>query len=222
MQDPLNRAKGGSIPNYFSGGGSTLVNYQAKGTDTVPAMLTPGEFVINRAATQKHLPLLKSINNGSMPSSISGTTYARSGGVIQARNYFDGGLGKMGNLASVGLGLDLSSAEGVFNTFIRNFSSETSAFGGLINNLARVFPALSGPVNNFGNHVDKLVNALNGLKNIEIKGPNIPDTINVNSETIRVELIAPQDSNYKLSDDDRRQITQSLETRLKELTTLGR
>ena len=128
----------------------------------------------------------------------------------------------MGNLVSGGLGLDLSSTEGVFNTFIRNFSSETSAFGGLINNLARVFPALSGPVNNFGNHVDKLVNALNGLKNIEIKGPNIPNTINVNSETIRVELIAPQDSNYKLSDDDRRQITQSLETRLKELTTLGR
>jgi hypothetical protein len=42
-----------------------LIPYQPKGTDTVPAMLTPGEFVINRAATQKNLPLLKSINSGS-------------------------------------------------------------------------------------------------------------------------------------------------------------
>jgi len=31
---------------YASNG--TLVNFQPRGTDTVPAMLTPGEFVINR------------------------------------------------------------------------------------------------------------------------------------------------------------------------------
>jgi len=222
MQEPVKRARGGSIPNYLSGGGSTLVNYQPKGTDTVPAMLTPGEFVVNRAATQKHLPLLKSINNGSMPTHMGGATYARSGGVIQARNYFDGGLSSMGRMVGGALGLDMSGAESVFNTFIRNFNSETSAFGGLINNLARVFPALGGPVNNFGNHVDKLVNALNGLKNIEIKGPNIPDTINVNSDTIRVELIAPQDSNYKLSEEDKRQIAEALQTKLQALTTLGR
>jgi hypothetical protein len=39
-----------------------LINFQPKGTDTVPAMLTPGEFVINREATQQHLPLLQAIN----------------------------------------------------------------------------------------------------------------------------------------------------------------
>lgn len=41
-----------------------LIDFQPRGTDTVPAMLTPGEFVINRQATQKHLPLLQAINNG--------------------------------------------------------------------------------------------------------------------------------------------------------------
>jgi hypothetical protein len=57
---PQNKSSGGVI--YASQG--TLVNYQPRGTDTVPAMLTPGEFVVNRASTQKHLPLLQSINSG--------------------------------------------------------------------------------------------------------------------------------------------------------------
>jgi TP901 family phage tail tape measure protein len=34
-------------------------------TDTVPAMLTPGEFVVNKEATQNNLGLLKQINEGS-------------------------------------------------------------------------------------------------------------------------------------------------------------
>ena len=55
-----NRANGGMI--YAQNG--QLVNFQPQGTDTVPAMLTPGEFVINRQATQANLPLLKAINSG--------------------------------------------------------------------------------------------------------------------------------------------------------------
>jgi hypothetical protein len=55
------RAKGGMIkPAFFAKGGF------AKGTDTVPAMLTPGEFVINRAESEKFAPLLSSINDGSL------------------------------------------------------------------------------------------------------------------------------------------------------------
>jgi len=55
------KARGGMI--YAAAG--QLVDFQPKGTDTVPAMLTPGEFVVNRKSTQKHLPLLKSINSNS-------------------------------------------------------------------------------------------------------------------------------------------------------------
>jgi TP901 family phage tail tape measure protein len=47
----VRRNRGGTIP----GSGNT---------DTVPAMLTPGEFVVNKQATQDNLPLLKAINNG--------------------------------------------------------------------------------------------------------------------------------------------------------------
>jgi len=40
-------------------------------TDTVPAMLTPGEFVVNKEATQRNLPLLHAINQGSLGGSVS-------------------------------------------------------------------------------------------------------------------------------------------------------
>jgi hypothetical protein len=56
------------IPSTMNRGGvvyastGTLVNYQPRGTDTVPAMLTPGEFVVNARSTKTHLPLLRAIN----------------------------------------------------------------------------------------------------------------------------------------------------------------
>ena len=210
--DPITRARGGMV--YASSG--MLVNYQPRGTDTIPAMLTPGEFVVNRAATQKNLPLLQSIN--------SGVSYASSGGIINPIYRADGGNGIMGSIQSISksIGLDMSSASSVFDTFIKSFNTETNNLGSLINNLAKVFPALGGPVSAFGNHVDKLVKALNDIKTIEIKGPNIPDTIRINSDTIRVELIAPENTNYKLSDEDKKTITNSLTTSLRSLTTMGR
>jgi hypothetical protein len=49
--------------------------FSPRGTDTVPAMLTPGEFVVNRSATQQNLPLLQSINSGK-------TSYLSNGGPV--------------------------------------------------------------------------------------------------------------------------------------------
>lgn len=49
--------------------------FSPRGTDTVPAMLTPGEFVVNKSATQQNLPLLKSINSGK-------TSYLSNGGPV--------------------------------------------------------------------------------------------------------------------------------------------
>ena len=49
--------------------------FSPRGTDTVPAMLTPGEFVVNRSATQQNLPLLQSINSGK-------TSYLSKGGPV--------------------------------------------------------------------------------------------------------------------------------------------
>jgi TP901 family phage tail tape measure protein len=59
---PQNRSRGGIV--YASKG--QLINFVPKGTDTVPAMLTPGEFVVNRGAVNRgdNLSFLRAINNG--------------------------------------------------------------------------------------------------------------------------------------------------------------
>jgi hypothetical protein len=57
-------AMGGVVPKYFARGGGI-------GSDTVPAMLTPGEFVMNRRATEKFGPLLSMLNESKYPSMIN-------------------------------------------------------------------------------------------------------------------------------------------------------
>ena len=52
-------ASGGLVPSYFAAGGF------AKGTDTIPAMLTPGEFVMSRYAVNTHgVDTLRAMNSG--------------------------------------------------------------------------------------------------------------------------------------------------------------
>jgi len=64
--NPLGLAAGGIVggqkPVYASGG--RLIDFMPRGTDTVPAMLTPGEFVVNAAATRQNRGDLEAINSG--------------------------------------------------------------------------------------------------------------------------------------------------------------
>lgn len=53
-------AKGGVVKPIYAAGGMMI----PRGTDTVPAMLTPGEFVVNRNAAQANMGTLQSINSG--------------------------------------------------------------------------------------------------------------------------------------------------------------
>jgi len=71
---PISTFEGGpgavNIPQRLARGGvvyandGALVGFQSRGTDTIPAMLTPGEFVVNRRSAQSNLPLLQAINSG--------------------------------------------------------------------------------------------------------------------------------------------------------------
>jgi ABC-type transporter Mla subunit MlaD len=54
-------ASGGVVPQYLASGGFP---FKPKGTDVIPAMLTPGEFVVRKSVAQRHLPELTSLNNG--------------------------------------------------------------------------------------------------------------------------------------------------------------
>jgi TP901 family phage tail tape measure protein len=58
----IRAASGGKITSYMADGGSPL------GSDTVPAMLTPGEFVIRRPMVNKYgTALFDSLNSGAFP-----------------------------------------------------------------------------------------------------------------------------------------------------------
>jgi TP901 family phage tail tape measure protein len=89
----VSRNMGGMIPQMKNIGGQIFDSTKTSRTivpgvgnkDTVPAMLTPGEFVINKDSTRKNLDLLRSVNNGS----VSGYEF---GGVV--RGY---GLGEVVN-----------------------------------------------------------------------------------------------------------------------------
>ncbi len=59
---PVTKSKGGLIPRYFADGG-----FARKGTDTVPAMLTPGEYVVNARSTRKFYSQLVAMNAGKQP-----------------------------------------------------------------------------------------------------------------------------------------------------------
>ena len=66
-------SRGGLInPMRFASGG------YARGTDTVPAMLTPGEFIMSKYAVQAHgIDTMKAINNGqSTGGAVYNNTYA--------------------------------------------------------------------------------------------------------------------------------------------------
>jgi TP901 family phage tail tape measure protein len=129
-------ARGGIV--YASKG--QLIPFVPKGTDTVPAMLTPGEFVINRAATQKHLPLLKAINNNQVPG------YARGGKVkrFQYGGMADQSGGGGGGVSNIGL--DTSGLDAAFNSFASNVESLKSvmdSFAGAASNITAGFSQLS-------------------------------------------------------------------------------
>ncbi|MDZ8050645.1 MAG: hypothetical protein RMX68_021375 [Aulosira sp. ZfuVER01] len=61
-------------PQGFATGGqvtqSSVENPQIASSDTIPAMLTPGEFVVNANDAQKNLPILRHINTGGTPEDI--------------------------------------------------------------------------------------------------------------------------------------------------------
>ena len=61
LKKTIGKNYGGIVPKYMTNGG------RAMGSDTVPAMLTPGEFVVNKAATKAYRPLLERINESKYP-----------------------------------------------------------------------------------------------------------------------------------------------------------
>jgi len=102
MRGVQRRNSGGPI---FMSNGTTVPG--TGNTDTVPAMLTPGEFVVNKEATKNNLGLLHSINNSKNPQGLNaggkarGMQYLMAGQLV--RGMFDnipGGFASLGSKIS--------------------------------------------------------------------------------------------------------------------------
>ena len=74
-------SRGGEVPTqYYAKGGFTK-----KGTDTIPAMLTPGEFVVSRKAVERvGVPFLRKINSMDFKGAFKSLMSARGENSIQA------------------------------------------------------------------------------------------------------------------------------------------
>ena len=124
FQSIQNLNKGG--PVYASNG--MLIPYRPKGTDTVPAMLTPGEFVVNRTATQQHLPALQAMNQGGRVSYLANGS--GSGGSSGFLGQLIGPLEKLTNALQGGVSSNSMniSALGAFTT---TFNSLMNSLGSI-------------------------------------------------------------------------------------------
>ena len=159
------KASGGVV--YAQNG--TLVNYQPRGTDTVPAMLTPGEFVVNRQATQRNLPLLKSINSNRY----------QTGGIVQPQ-YHD--IGSMvsgaskaisGIAGTLGVKVDIGKLEKDINTAMSNGAK-----------------LLSGAIKFANSDLSALSAFTNSLKSVisQISQINIPPEIKFSMQPVQVNI----------------------------------
>jgi TP901 family phage tail tape measure protein len=88
------RVTEGGAPVALNKGGLIYANrgiFVPRGTDTVPAMLTPGEFVVRREAVQRgnNLQMLQAMNRGSSTgqSSIGGAVGMANGGMVRYRAF---------------------------------------------------------------------------------------------------------------------------------------
>ncbi len=119
MRGVQRRNSGGPI---FMSNGTTVPG--TGNTDTVPAMLTPGEFVVNKEATKNNLGLLHSINNSKNPQGLNAGGKARGMQYLMAGQLVKGMFDNIpGGFASLGSQV----ARGIATTVARTVTKKSSS-----------------------------------------------------------------------------------------------
>jgi hypothetical protein len=144
-EEAIYKNKGGIV--YASNG--AFINAQPRGTDTVPAMLTPGEFVINRQAAQQHMPMLQAINSGAY-SQGGVVKYLAEGGMVSPSYYKEGGLASgIGNIMAAFGGMDMSAIQALASSL----ADLKDTFGSL-ENIKSLGDSLQVAVNTMGTNIN--------------------------------------------------------------------
>jgi len=162
QESGIRLASGGKVPYFASGGGV--------GGDSVPAMLTPGEFVMSANTVKKHgVGFMNRLNKGNLPGfnkggSVGGVQYRQEGGIM---DMFSG--------AAQSFGIDTSKIEGVFGGFVDSFSS---VFDNIIGPFSGIAESLRSITEAFGNF--DMQHTVNGDLSLNIQG--------INSEVLKSEI----------------------------------
>jgi hypothetical protein len=122
-------AAGGTVPGFSAGG-----KLPVRGTDTVPAMLTPGEFVMRKSAVDKYgTGFMSAINNGVQRFAKGGPVqYLKNGSNNPVSAGSSGGLfAGVGDIVS-----SISDSLSAFTTAFSLFSGLSNMLSNTINSMA--------------------------------------------------------------------------------------
>lgn len=158
---------GGGLVYMQSGGRAKYFNEGGNPADTIPAMLTPGEFVMSPEAVNKFgVGYMKSLNKGQVPG-------FRRGGLVGGGAVYRADGGSVGG-GGGSLSIDSSNLQGILTNFsdtfkanLDNMITALSTVGGAINSLVSAFSAGMTINHQFSGDMTLAFNIQNGdvLKN---------------------------------------------------------
>lgn len=131
------------------------------GMDSVPAMLTPGEFVMSREAVAKHgVGYMKNLNMGKV-------TGFRRGGVVGTGNVqYKANGGSVGD--GGGIMIDPSLLSGALDSFAQGFSEQISK--------------LLGPMNTIANQLQGIADSFGSLTMLHTFGGELSMSVNISNK----------------------------------------
>ena len=134
-KQPKEMSKGGDV-SYLADGGDASGTMKPKGTDTQPAMLTPGEFVVNKSAAQdpENRKQLESINSGEYKKK---TEYHSSGGSVGGVGYY-----AAGGAVAASSGIAIAAIGTAINSVTKSFAIASEAVSSFANAVQKANPAL--------------------------------------------------------------------------------
>lgn len=132
FKQPKTMSKGGDV-SYLADGGTAM---KPKGTDTQPAMLTPGEFVVNEPAARKpgNRKILESINSGKNQKKVE---YHSSGGSVGGVGYY-----AAGGPVLAGAGVAIAAIGTAINSVTKSFAIASEAVSSFASAVQKANPAL--------------------------------------------------------------------------------
>jgi len=152
---PVYRSFGGEVGNRYNISNPDMSFFKPRGTDTVPAVLSNGEFVVNARSAQKHLPILQHINEGRSLETYQ-PIYRQKGGTV---GYYQHGGTAMSAAPIIDWSEPLDRMSSVFNNALdgfesigNNFTQSVDSFASSVGSFAQAAKSIPHTIEMEGRH----------------------------------------------------------------------